>query len=141
MQFRFKIQTILKIPGPFQCHHSFYFFNSLQIYNCNGFTECGLFYFLFFPLLRSQIYCSDFPSPSPSSEVKECHLQRNHSFECTFQPIFLLSGYTLWIEFQHFLGTLQSSPTCVIPADVGRWRSINLWILNGVGREFFRSFK
>ncbi|NXK68894.1 LEPR protein, partial [Sylvietta virens] len=67
---------------------------------------------------RSQIYCSDFPSPSPSSEVKECHLQRNHSYECTFQPIFLLSGYTLWIEFKHFLGTLESSPTCVIPADV-----------------------
>ncbi|XP_063263036.1 leptin receptor [Prinia subflava] len=67
---------------------------------------------------RSQIYCSDFPSPPPSSEVKECRLQRNHSYECTFQPIFLLSGYTLWIEFQHFLGTLQSSPTCVIPADV-----------------------
>ncbi|NWR42262.1 LEPR protein, partial [Regulus satrapa] len=67
---------------------------------------------------RSQIYCSDFPSPSPNSEVKECHLQRNHSYECTFQPIFLLSGYTLWIEFKHFLGVLQSSPTCVIPADV-----------------------
>ncbi|NXO45306.1 LEPR protein, partial [Locustella ochotensis] len=67
---------------------------------------------------RSQIYCSDFPSPSPNSEVKECLLQRDHSYECTFQPIFLLSGYTLWIEFQHFLGTLESSPTCVIPADV-----------------------
>ncbi|NXB48292.1 LEPR protein, partial [Leucopsar rothschildi] len=67
---------------------------------------------------RSQIYCSDFPSLSPNSEVKECHLQRNHSYECTFQPIFLLSGYTLWIEFKHFLGTLESSPTCVIPADV-----------------------
>ncbi|NXB34193.1 LEPR protein, partial [Eulacestoma nigropectus] len=67
---------------------------------------------------RSQIYCSDFPSPSPNSEVKECNLQRNHSYECTFQPIFLLSGYTMWIEFEHFLGTLESSPTCVIPADV-----------------------
>ncbi|XP_059334288.1 leptin receptor [Ammospiza nelsoni] len=67
---------------------------------------------------RSQIYCSDFPSPSPDSEVKECLLQGNHSYECTFQPIFLLSGYTLWIEFKHSLGTLQSSPTCVIPADV-----------------------
>ncbi|NXT12652.1 LEPR protein, partial [Prunella fulvescens] len=67
---------------------------------------------------RSQIYCSDFPSPSPDSEVKECHLQRNHSYECTFQPIFLLSGYTLWVEFKHFLGTLESSPVCVIPADV-----------------------
>ncbi|NWI02376.1 LEPR protein, partial [Tichodroma muraria] len=67
---------------------------------------------------RSQIYCSDFPRPSPNSEVKECHLQRNHSYECTFQPIFLFSGYTLWIEFKHFLGTLESSPTCVIPADV-----------------------
>ncbi|XP_058277718.1 leptin receptor [Hirundo rustica] len=67
---------------------------------------------------RSQIYCSDFPSPPPNSEVKECRLQRDHSYECTFQPIFLLSGYTLWIEFRHFLGTLESSPTCVIPADV-----------------------
>ncbi|NXQ23441.1 LEPR protein, partial [Alaudala cheleensis] len=67
---------------------------------------------------RSQIYCSDLPSPSAESEVKECHLQRNHSYECTFQPIFLLSGYTLWIEFKHFLGTLQSSPVCVVPADV-----------------------
>ncbi|NWU36766.1 LEPR protein, partial [Hylia prasina] len=67
---------------------------------------------------RSQIYCSDSPSPSPNSEVKDCHLQRNHSYECTFQPIFLLSGYTLWIEFKHFLGTLESSPTCVVPADV-----------------------
>ncbi|NXA03907.1 LEPR protein, partial [Sapayoa aenigma] len=67
---------------------------------------------------RSQIYCPDFPSPSPNSEVKECHLQRNHSYECTFQPIFLLSGYTLWIEFKHFLGMLESNPTCVIPAEV-----------------------
>ncbi|NXP17445.1 LEPR protein, partial [Scytalopus superciliaris] len=67
---------------------------------------------------RSQIYCSDFPSPPPDSEVEECHLQQNHSYECTFEPIFLLSGYTLWIELRHFLGTLESSPTCVIPADV-----------------------
>ncbi|XP_009944658.1 PREDICTED: leptin receptor [Leptosomus discolor] len=67
---------------------------------------------------RSEIYCSDFPSTSPKSEVKECHLQKNHSYECTFQPIFLLSGYTMWIEFKHFLGTLESSPTCVVPADV-----------------------
>ncbi|NXS80673.1 LEPR protein, partial [Erpornis zantholeuca] len=71
-----------------------------------------------FRYYRSQIYCSDFPSSSPSSEVKECNLQKNHSYECTFQPIFLLSGYTMWVEFEHFLGTLESSPTCVIPADV-----------------------
>ncbi|KFV97136.1 Leptin receptor, partial [Eurypyga helias] len=67
---------------------------------------------------RSRIYCSDFPSTSPKSEVKECHLQKNHSYECTFQPIFLLSGYTMWIEFKHLLGALESSPTCVVPADV-----------------------
>ncbi|NWV20544.1 LEPR protein, partial [Origma solitaria] len=71
-----------------------------------------------FRYYRSQIYCADFPSPSPDSEVKECNLQKNHSYECTFQPIFLLSGYTMWIEFRHFLGTLESSPTCVVPADV-----------------------
>ncbi|XP_014449361.1 leptin receptor isoform X1 [Alligator mississippiensis] len=67
---------------------------------------------------RSSIYCSDFQSEPPKSEVKECHLQGNHSYECTFQPIFLLSGYTMWIEIKHLLGTLQSPPTCVIPADV-----------------------
>ncbi|NXT58137.1 LEPR protein, partial [Pluvianellus socialis] len=67
---------------------------------------------------RSRIYCSDFPSTSPESEVKECHLQKNHSYECTFQPIFLLSGYTMWVEFKHLLGTLESSPTCVVPVDV-----------------------
>ncbi|NWV33377.1 LEPR protein, partial [Grantiella picta] len=71
-----------------------------------------------FRYYRSQIYCADFPSPSADSEVKECSLQGNHSYECTFQPIFLLSGYTMWIEFRHFLGTLESSPVCVIPADV-----------------------
>nr|ACF17729.1 leptin receptor [Anas platyrhynchos] len=67
---------------------------------------------------RSKIYCPNFPSIPPESEVKECHLQRNHSYECIFQPISLLSGYTLWIEFKHSLGTLESSPTCVVPADV-----------------------
>ncbi|NWY03003.1 LEPR protein, partial [Nothoprocta ornata] len=67
---------------------------------------------------RSKIYCPDFTSTSPKSEVKECSLQRNLSYECTFRPIFLLSGYTMWIEFKHPLGTLESSPTCIIPADV-----------------------
>ncbi|NXY89419.1 LEPR protein, partial [Alcedo cyanopectus] len=69
---------------------------------------------------RSKIYCAEVPTTSPESEVKECHLQKNHSYECTFQPIFLLSGYTMWIEFKHSLGTLESSPTCVVPADVVR---------------------
>ncbi|XP_074858899.1 leptin receptor [Carettochelys insculpta] len=66
---------------------------------------------------RSSIYCSDIPS-TPKSQAKECHLQRNHYYECTFQPIFLLSGYTMWIEVKHQLGTLESPPTCVVPADV-----------------------
>lgn len=26
----------------------------------------------------------------------------------------------MWIEIKHLLGTLQSPPTCVIPADVGK---------------------
>ncbi|NWI91723.1 LEPR protein, partial [Pitta sordida] len=73
---------------------------------------------LHFKYSRSQLYCPDSPSPSPDSEVKECHEHKNHSFECTFQPIFLLSGYTLWVELKHFLGTLESNPICVIPADV-----------------------
>ncbi|NXA31600.1 LEPR protein, partial [Eudromia elegans] len=69
---------------------------------------------------RSKIYCPDFTSTSAESEVKECDLQRNLSYECTFRPIFLLSGYTMWIEFKHPLGTLESSPNCIIPADVVR---------------------
>ncbi|NXO04082.1 LEPR protein, partial [Rhinopomastus cyanomelas] len=73
---------------------------------------------LSFRYYRNKIYCSDFPRTSPESEVKECHLQNNHSYECTFQPIFLLSGYTMWVEFQHSLATLKSPPTCIVPADV-----------------------
>ncbi|NXD30220.1 LEPR protein, partial [Spelaeornis formosus] len=99
-----------------QCHRSY---AELVVVDMDFNISCETDGYLTKMVCRwSQIYCSDFPSPSPNSEVKECHLQRNHSYECTFQPIFLWSGYTLWVEFKHFLGTLESSPTCVIPADV-----------------------
>uniref|UniRef100_A0A8C8SH82 Leptin receptor n=1 Tax=Pelusios castaneus TaxID=367368 RepID=A0A8C8SH82_9SAUR len=67
---------------------------------------------------RNSIYCSDFPSIPSKSEAKECHLQRNQYYECTFEPLHLYSGYTMWIEIKHLLGTLESPPTCVIPKHV-----------------------
>lgn len=70
-------------------------------------------------LLRSSLYCSDVPSIHPISESKDCHLQRDGFYECVFQPIFLLSGYTMWIRINHSLGSLDSPPTCVVPDSVG----------------------
>ncbi|KAB0403408.1 hypothetical protein E2I00_003271, partial [Balaenoptera physalus] len=67
---------------------------------------------------RSSLYCSDVPSIHPISEPKDCHLQRDGFYECLFQPIFLLSGYTMWIRINHSLGSLDSPPTCVIPDSV-----------------------
>eukprot|EP00069_Balaena_mysticetus_P014688 bmy_08815T0 len=66
----------------------------------------------------SSLYCSDVPSIHPISEPKDCHLQRDGFYECLFQPIFLLSGYTMWIRINHSLGSLDSPPTCVIPDSV-----------------------
>uniref|UniRef100_A0A8D0HBY0 Leptin receptor n=1 Tax=Sphenodon punctatus TaxID=8508 RepID=A0A8D0HBY0_SPHPU len=67
---------------------------------------------------RNDVYCTDFPKATPNSEVKDCYLQRDHSYECTFQPFYLLSGYTMWIEIKHQLGTLNSPPMCIIPKEV-----------------------
>ncbi|XP_006862563.1 PREDICTED: leptin receptor [Chrysochloris asiatica] len=67
---------------------------------------------------RSRLYCSDFPTIHPVSESKDCHLQRDGFYECIFQPIFLLSGYTMWIRINHSLGSLDSPPTCVVPDSV-----------------------
>ncbi|XP_062961184.1 leptin receptor isoform X1 [Cynocephalus volans] len=67
---------------------------------------------------RSSLYCSDIPSVHPMSEPKDCHLQKDGFYECIFQPIFLLSGYTMWIRINHPLGSLDSTPTCVLPDSV-----------------------
>lgn len=79
---------------------------------------------LFSYLLRSSLYCSDVPSIHPMSEPKDCHLQRDGFYECIFQPIFLLSGYTMWIKINHSLGSLDSPPTCVVPDSVGMSNSV-----------------
>lgn len=76
----------------------------------------------FLYLFRSSLYCSDVPSVHPVSEPKDCHLQRNGFHECVFQPIFLLSGYTMWIRINHALGSLDSAPVCVVPDSVGMSR-------------------
>ncbi|XP_016285349.2 leptin receptor isoform X1 [Monodelphis domestica] len=67
---------------------------------------------------RSSLYCSDFPTTHHASDPKDCHLQMDGFYECTFQPIFLLSGYTMWIHISHSLGSLESPPTCVVPDSV-----------------------
>ncbi|KAM6217060.1 leptin receptor [Rhynchocyon petersi] len=67
---------------------------------------------------RSRLYCSDFPRIHPISEPKACHLQRDGVYECVFQPVFLFSGYTLWIRINHSLGSLDSIPICVVPNSV-----------------------
>ncbi|XP_054995739.1 leptin receptor [Sorex araneus] len=67
---------------------------------------------------RRSLYCPDVPSIHPKSEAKDCLLQRDGVYECVFQPIFLLSGYTMWIRINHSLGSLDSPPTCVIPNSV-----------------------
>ncbi|KAM8790177.1 leptin receptor isoform 1-T1 [Rhynchonycteris naso] len=64
---------------------------------------------------RSSLYCPEVSSIHSTSEPKDCHLQRDGSYECIFQPIFLLSGYTMWIRINHSLGSLDSPPTCVVP--------------------------
>lgn len=67
---------------------------------------------------RRSLYCPDNPSIRPTSELKNCVLQRDGFYECVFQPIFLLSGYTMWIRINHSLGSLDSPPTCVLPDSV-----------------------
>lgn len=67
---------------------------------------------------RRSLYCPDRPSIHPMSEPKNCILQRDGFYECVFQPIFLLSGYTMWIRINHSLGLLDSPPTCVLPDSV-----------------------
>ncbi|XP_042317110.1 leptin receptor [Sceloporus undulatus] len=67
---------------------------------------------------RSDVYCSESPTMPSYSEVKECQPQRNNSYECIFQPFYLLSGYTMWIEIKHSLGTVTSQPVCILPKEV-----------------------
>ncbi|KAG8132510.1 hypothetical protein E2320_010361 [Naja naja] len=67
---------------------------------------------------RNDIYCSESPSMHSDSEVKGCNLLRNNVYECIFQPFYLLSGYTMWIEIKHSLGTVTSRPVCVLPKEV-----------------------
>uniref|UniRef100_A0A670IZ92 Leptin receptor n=1 Tax=Podarcis muralis TaxID=64176 RepID=A0A670IZ92_PODMU len=67
---------------------------------------------------RSDVYCTESPSMRSDSEVKECTSQRNNSYECIFQPFYLLSGYTMWIEIKHSLGTVTSPPVCILPKEV-----------------------
>uniref|UniRef100_A0A4X2L2R4 Leptin receptor n=1 Tax=Vombatus ursinus TaxID=29139 RepID=A0A4X2L2R4_VOMUR len=67
---------------------------------------------------RSSLYCSDFPTTHHASDPKDCHLHKDGFYECTFQPIFLLSGYTMWIQIIHSLGSLESPPVCIVPDSV-----------------------
>lgn len=78
--------------------------------------------YCFLVILRNDIYCSESPSMHTDSEVKECNLLKNNVYECIFQPFYLLSGYTMWIEIKHSLGTVTSRPVCILPKEVGKWK-------------------
>uniref|UniRef100_A0A8C5Q2Y5 Leptin receptor n=1 Tax=Leptobrachium leishanense TaxID=445787 RepID=A0A8C5Q2Y5_9ANUR len=67
---------------------------------------------------RSKLYCSDTDRVSNASRLADCRLQSNGFYQCIFQSIYILSGYTMWIEIKHPLGILYSPPQCVMPADV-----------------------
>ncbi|XP_004483728.2 leptin receptor [Dasypus novemcinctus] len=67
---------------------------------------------------RRGLYCFNSPSIHPISEPKDCHLKSDGFYECVFQPIFLLSGYTMWIRINHALGSLDSPPACFTPESV-----------------------
>uniref|UniRef100_A0A803SWQ4 Leptin receptor n=1 Tax=Anolis carolinensis TaxID=28377 RepID=A0A803SWQ4_ANOCA len=94
---------------------------NLQKMTCRWFTngdpllsECTLLLRYY----RSDVYCSESPTISSYSKIKECQPQRNNSYECIFQPFYLLSGYTMWIEIKHSLGTVTSQPVCILPKEV-----------------------
>ncbi|KAM4722953.1 leptin receptor [Rhinophrynus dorsalis] len=67
---------------------------------------------------RNEVYCPEMDIVDNKPISKECQLQKDGFYECTFQPIYLKSGYTMWLEIQHYLGTLHSPPMCVIPIDI-----------------------
>ncbi|XP_053549662.1 leptin receptor [Bombina bombina] len=71
-----------------------------------------------FRYFRNNLYCSEKDITDDESISKDCQLQNENLYECSFQSIYLLSGYTMWIEIYHPLGTLYSPPVCIIPADV-----------------------
>ncbi|XP_043941505.1 leptin receptor isoform X2 [Protopterus annectens] len=67
---------------------------------------------------RYKIYCSGLQNNQHNQEVNDCHLNGTLYYECTFTPIFSMSGYVLWLEIHHQLGILESPKSCIIPMDV-----------------------
>ncbi|XP_053326321.1 leptin receptor [Spea bombifrons] len=71
-----------------------------------------------FKFYRNKVYCSKTDRVKNASTLADCQKQRDGSFQCVFQSIYILSGYTMWIEIKHPLGTLYTPPQCVLPIDV-----------------------
>nr|XP_033772614.1 leptin receptor isoform X2 [Geotrypetes seraphini] len=67
---------------------------------------------------RNKLYCPSTENTHQPSDAKNCQLQMDGFYECGFKPIFPFSGYTMWIEINHPLGTLESPPVCVMPMNV-----------------------
>ncbi|CAH2310940.1 leptin receptor isoform X1, partial [Pelobates cultripes] len=67
---------------------------------------------------RNKVYCSETHRDPNASSLADCLLQRDGFYECIFQSVYILSGYTMWIEIKHPLGILHSPPVCVMPIDV-----------------------
>ncbi|XP_018116241.1 leptin receptor [Xenopus laevis] len=68
-----------------------------------------------FKYYRNKLYCSDKDLKGNVPISKDCELQMDGFYECTFEPVHLVSGYIMWIEIHHQLGALHSPPVCVLP--------------------------
>ncbi|NP_001037866.2 leptin receptor precursor [Xenopus tropicalis] len=68
-----------------------------------------------FKYYRNKLYCLDKDLKGNVPISKDCQLQMDGFYECTFEPVHLVSGYIMWIEIQHHLGALNSPPVCILP--------------------------
>ncbi|KAM8930135.1 leptin receptor [Pelodytes ibericus] len=71
-----------------------------------------------FKYYRNRVYCSETDRAHNASTLTDCSLQSDGFYRCVFRSIYILSGYTMWIEIIHSLGTVYSPSLCVIPVDV-----------------------
>ncbi|XP_006879901.1 PREDICTED: leptin receptor-like [Elephantulus edwardii] len=97
--------------------------SKVTLYNLNATKRQGWFDFDALYCCRTQLSthsCPDSPTIHPISEPKDCHLQSDGYYECIFQPFSLSSSYTMWINVNHSLGSLDSPPTCFVPQSMAK---------------------
>ncbi|XP_066548743.1 leptin receptor isoform X2 [Amia ocellicauda] len=62
--------------------------------------------------------CAALEADSRFPQADECPASGRGSNTCTFQPLYMLFCYAMWLENQHELGTMKSNLTYVTPMDV-----------------------